>query len=190
MRSCAPVFAERDGLWPNSEAAASRLLRVGCFASTADLPRRRQLANKERDLALFNLALDSKLRGCDLVCLRVRDICLSGAIAHRAIVMQQKTHRPVQFEITEASRDALCAWTSHAQIGPGGYLFPGRAHDSHLSLRQYARIVKSWIACIGLDPRRYGTHSLRRTKATLIYRRTKNIRAISCSWAIRSWKAP
>ncbi|GAB3762285.1 tyrosine-type recombinase/integrase [Ramlibacter monticola] len=139
---------------------------------------RLQLAGKARDLALFNLALDSKLRGCDLVSLRVRDVFLGSAVAPRAIVMQQKTRRPVQFEVTEASRDAVAAWVSGAQLRSGDCLFPGRAKGTHLSLRQYARIVKGWVGCIGLDPSRYGTNSLRRTKATLIYKRTKNIRAI------------
>jgi integrase len=139
---------------------------------------RLQLADKPRDLALFNLALDSKLRGCDLVNLRVRDICQGDVIASRAIVMQRKTQRPVQFEITEAAREAASVWISRAQLRTIGYLFPGRRAETHLSLRQYARILKRWVACVGLDPARYGTHSLRRTKATLIYRRTKNIRAI------------
>jgi integrase len=139
---------------------------------------RLQLANRARDLALFNLALDSKLRGCDLTSLRVRDVFLGGTVAPRAIVMQRKTQRPVQFEITEPTREALAAWVSRRQLRPGDYVFPGRGAGSHLSLRQYARIVKGWIASAGLDPARYGTHSLRRTKATLIYMRTKNIRAI------------
>lgn len=139
---------------------------------------RLQLAARARDLALFNLALDSKLRGCDLTSLRVRDVFLGGTVASRAIVMQRKTQRPVQFEITEPTRDALAVWVSGRQLRPGDYVFPGRKTGSHLSLRQYARIVKGWIASAGLDPARYGTHSLRRTKATLIYKRTKNIRAI------------
>ena len=139
---------------------------------------RLQLADKSRDLAMFNLALDSKLRGCDLISLRVRDVYQGRAVASRAIVMQRKTQRPVQFEITEAARDSVAAWVARAQLRSASYLFPGRGKDSHLSARQYSRIVKIWVRCIGLDPSRYGTHSLRRTKATLIYKRTKNIRAI------------
>jgi len=139
---------------------------------------RLQLENRTRDLALFNLALDSKLRGCDLTRVRVREVFLSGTVDSRAIVMQHKTQRPVQFEITEPTREALTAWVARRQLRPGDYLFPGRRAGAHLSLRQYARIVKRWIASAGLDPSRYGTHSLRRTKATLIYKRTKNIRAI------------
>lgn len=139
---------------------------------------RLQVASKIRDLAMFNLALDSKLRGCDLVSLRVRDVQQGSLIAARGMVMQRKTQRPVQFEITEPTREAILGWLAHAQLRSADYLFPGRRPDTHLSRRQYARIVKGWIQCIGLDPSRYGTHSLRRTKATLIYRRTKNIRAI------------
>lgn len=139
---------------------------------------RLQLADHVRDLALFNLALDSELRGCDLVALRVRDIHHGGVVASRAIVMQRKTQRPVQFEITEAARESIAAWVSRAEPRSASYLFTGRSKGCHLSPRQYSRIVKSWARCIGLDPNRYGTHSLRRTKATLIYKRTKNIRAI------------
>lgn len=140
---------------------------------------RLQLRHRDRDLALFNLAIDSKLRACDLVKLRVRDVAHGERIAQRAIVLQQKTQRPVQFEITEQTRKALGAWITRAALPPQSYLFPSRLHDSpHLSTRQYARIVDQWIADIGLDVAAYGTHSMRRTKASLIYRRTKNLRAV------------
>lgn len=140
---------------------------------------RLQLGERRRELALFNLALDSKLRACDLVNLRVRDVCHGSAVASRTIVMQQKTQRPVQFEITEPTRDAVAAWIAFAGLKPEDHLFPSRIHDSrHLSTRQYARIVGSWVRSIGLDRSSYGTHSMRRTKATLIYRRTKNLRAV------------
>ncbi|WP_427914906.1 tyrosine-type recombinase/integrase [Ramlibacter sp. MMS24-I3-19] len=139
---------------------------------------RLQLAGMTRDVAMFNLALDSKLRGCDLVRLRVQDVCRAEAVATRASILQRKTHRPVQFEISDAARDAVAAWLELRRPQPDSFLFPGRQRDHHLSERQYARIVKRWVACIGLDPCRYGTHSLRRTKATLIYKRTKNVRAI------------
>jgi integrase len=138
-----------------------------------------QVSGRRRDLALFNLAIDSKLRACDLVTLRVQDICQSGQVAARAIIMQQKTKRPVQFEITEQTRAAVAAWIEQRRLTAGEYLFPSRIRSSpHLSKRQYARILKSWLKEIGLDPRAYGTHSLRRTKASLIYRRTKNLRAV------------
>ncbi len=138
-----------------------------------------QLARRTRELALFNLAIDSKLRGCDLVALRVKDVAQGSQVAARAIVMQRKTQRPVQFEITEQTRDAIATWIIKAQLKPEQYLFPSRVHASpHISTRQYARIVDNWIASIGLEPSAYGTHTMRRTKATLIYRRTKNLRAV------------
>ncbi len=140
---------------------------------------RLQLAHRLRDLALFDLAIDSKLRGCDLVRLRVCDVAQGYRIAARAIVIQRKTQRPVQFEITEQTRGAVAAWIAKAKLRSDQFLFPSRITKSpHLSTRQYARLVKSWVAAISLDPHAYGTHSLRRTKATLIYRRTKNLRAV------------
>lgn len=140
---------------------------------------RLQLAGNRRDLALFNLAIDSKLRGCDLLSLRLRDVSHGTAIAKRAIILQQKTGRPVQFELTDLTREAVADWARHGHLGAGSYLFPGRCEGvAHLSTRQYARIVSSWVAAIGLDRHAYGTHSLRRTKASLIYRRTKNLRAV------------
>jgi len=118
---------------------------------------RLQLEQRRRDLALFNLAIDSKLRGCDLVRLRVNDVCVGGRVQDRATVIQRKTGRPVQFEIT----------------------FPSRLHNqSHLSTRQYARIVHRWIERAGLDSSAYGTHSMRRTKAAQIYKKTGNLRAV------------
>jgi integrase len=140
---------------------------------------RLQLAVRRRELALFNLAIDSKLRACDLVGLRVRDVCHGQTVASRTIVMQQKTQRPVQFEITEPTREAVGPWIGHAGLSSEDRLFPSRVRSSvHLSTRQYARIVDSWVRQIGLDKAQYGTHTLRRTKATLIYRRTKNLRAV------------
>lgn len=139
---------------------------------------RLQLQAKPRDRALFNLGIDSKLRACDLVRLRVRDICYGDRVAQRAIFMQQKTERPVQFEITEASRTSVAQWIAKAGLASSDFLFPSRCVAKHLCTRQYARIVDSWVAAIGLDTAAYGTHSIRRTKPTLIYRRTKNLRAV------------
>jgi integrase len=140
---------------------------------------RLQLSNRKRDLALFNLAIDSTLRSCDLVRIRVLDVTHSGTVASRAMVMQQKTHQPVQFEIMEQTRTAIGHWIEHAKLNNNDYLFKSRYRNSpHLSTRQYSRIVGSWVSEIGLDPAAYGTHSLRRTKASLIYRRTKNLRAV------------
>jgi integrase len=138
-----------------------------------------QLDKRIRDLALFNLAVDSKLRGCDLVNLRVRDVVHGSQIMARAMVVQRKTQRPVQFELTDQTRNAVTAWIANANLKSEQYLFPSRAHNSpHVSTRQYARIVRRWVGSIGLDPAAYGTHTMRRTKATLIYRRTKNLRAV------------
>jgi len=140
---------------------------------------RLQLKTETRELAMFNLAIDSKLRSCDLVKLKVRDVHHGNGIAPRAMILQQKTQQPVQFEITEQTRDALKNWIGHNQLCPEDYLFPSRiTRSKHISTRQYARIVHKWIEMIGLETLLYGTHSLRRTKATLIYRRTKNLRAV------------
>jgi integrase len=140
---------------------------------------RLQLADSTRNLALFNLAIDSKLRACDLVRIRVKDVTQAGTAASRAMVMQKKTHRPVQFEITESTRVALDDWIREKALRPEDFLFPSRIRaNDHISTRQYARLLRHWLSDIGLDASLYGTHSLRRTKASLIYRRTKNIRAV------------
>ena len=140
---------------------------------------RLQLARRTRDLALFNLAIDSKLRACDLVRIRVTDVAQGDQVAHRAIILQRKTRRPVRFEIAGQAREALKRWIKEADLRSQQYLFPSVLRKGqHLSTRQYARLVRDWIAEIGLNPMDYGTHSLRRTKATLIYRRTKNLRAV------------
>lgn len=128
---------------------------------------------------MFNVAIDSKLRGCDVVCLKVEDIAPHGTTLDRATVRQRKTGQPVRFELTEQSREALDAYIKATEIRLGDYLFPSRRFPHrNMTTRQYARLVSRWIASIGLDPRFYGTHSLRRTKATLIYRRTGNLRAV------------
>jgi|SRR5664280_2753443 integrase len=151
---------------------------------------RLQMANRVRELALFNLGIDSKLRGCDLVKLKVRDVCHGDQVAARAIVTQQKTLRPVQFEITQPTRDTVQAWIKQAGLRSDDFLFPSRIHDSpHLGTRQYARILEGWVQELGLDTAAYGTHSIRRTKATLIYRRTKNLRRYSCCSGTPSSKA-
>jgi integrase len=136
-----------------------------------------QLDNKIRDLALFNLAIDSKLRGCDMVSLRIGDIAPHGYTIDRATVRQKKTGRPVKFEVTEQTRQSVDDHLRSVPKTPDGYLFVGR-RDRCLSTRQYARLVWDWIAGVGLDAALFGTHSLRRTKATLIYRRTGNLRAV------------
>ncbi len=132
-----------------------------------------------RDRALFDLAIDSKLRGCDLVKLKIGDLVAGGQIRHRTMVVQQKTGKPVQFEIAEAARTSLLAWLDRRGGTIEEYAFPSRIdHDGHLSTRQYARLVDEWVLAIGLKAEDYGTHSLRRTKPALIYKRTGNLRAV------------
>ena len=140
---------------------------------------RLQIERQIRDLALFNLAIDSKLRGCDVVALRVEDIAPNSYAVPRATVRQKKTGRPVRFELTEHTRQAVDAYLKAAGKKPGEFLFTGRRRPGEsMTTRQYARLVSEWIAGIGLDPHVFGTHSLRRTKATVIYRRTGNLRAV------------
>lgn len=140
---------------------------------------RLQLGSRTRELALFNPGIDCKLRSCDRVNLRVRDLVHGERIAARAIVMQQKAQRPVQFEITEQTRESLGAWIRQRGLRGEDFLFPSRLRRSpHLSTRRYARIVRHRVGEIGPDPAAYGTHTLRRTKASHIYRRTKNLRAV------------
>src|SRR5215470_16611261 len=138
-----------------------------------------QLDGRTRDLALFNVAIDSKLRGCDVVAIRVDDVAPNGYALDRATVRQRKTGRPVRFELTEQTRQAIDDYLRLTGRQPGQFLFAGRGGETRgLTTRQYARLVGEWIGSIGLDPLKFGTHSLRRTKATIIYRRTGNLRAV------------
>ncbi|WP_233553468.1 tyrosine-type recombinase/integrase [Teichococcus wenyumeiae] len=140
---------------------------------------RLQPQERLRDLAMFNLAIDSKLRGCDLVALRVDDVLLSGRVRPRTTVLQKKTGTPVQFEITEQTRETVLQWMACSGRRPGDYLFPSRiGRNKPLTTRHYARLMDRWVTSVGLDPALYGTHSLRRTKVALIYRRTGNLRAV------------
>jgi integrase len=140
---------------------------------------RLQIVNKVRELAMFNIATDSKLRACDLVSLRVDDVFLGRHVRARAMVMQRKTGYPVQFEITEPTRESLMAWIRAKGLRSGDPLFPSRKDRTRpIGVRQHARLVDRWVGMIGLDPVEYGTHSLGRTKAALIYRRTGNMRAV------------
>src|SRR5262244_1510571 len=140
---------------------------------------RLQVEHRARNLALFNLSIDSKLRGCDLVRLQVDDVSVGGRVRDRATIVQKKTGRPVQFEITEQTQAAIQAWLADIRSRSTGYLFPSRVRTQpHLSTRQYARIVHSWVASAGLDSSAYGTHSMRRTKAAQIHKKTGNLRAV------------
>jgi integrase len=132
-----------------------------------------------RDRALFDLAIDSKLRGCDLVKVRIGDLVSGGRVRNRAMVIQQKTKRPVQFELLEPARSSLLAWLERREGSLENYAFPSRVDRlDHLSTRQYSRLVEEWVSGIGLRKEDYGTHSLRRTKAALIDKQTGNLRAV------------
>ncbi|WP_370275699.1 tyrosine-type recombinase/integrase [Hyphomonas atlantica] len=136
---------------------------------------RLELAENHRDLALFNLAIDRKLRGCDLVRMKVVDVMATGQIKERASVLQSKTQTPVRFEISEGTRASLARWMREPLMVGSEYLWPGRFHERlHISTRQYARIVRDWVTSIGLE----ATHSMRRTKVTQIYKKTGNLRAV------------
>ena len=140
---------------------------------------RLELAQSYRDLALFNMAVDSKLRGCDLVRLKVEDVYAAGYVKERASIVQSKTKRPVQFEITETTRISLDNWFDRPEMFESRYLWPSRLHESpHISTRQYGRLLKGWVRSIGLEPNAYGTHSMRRTKAAQIYKKPGNLRAV------------
>lgn len=140
---------------------------------------RLEMLGEVRNLALLNLAIDSKLRGCDLVRLKVSDVFSAGSVRERAMVIQKKTGRPVQFEITKLTATSLVAHVQYVGLANSAYLFPSRNRKSdHLSTRQYHRIVNKWVSQIGLKAEDYGTHSLRRTKVAQLYRNTGNLRAV------------
>jgi integrase len=141
---------------------------------------RQQLRTAKRvpDLALFNCAIDAKLRGCDVVKLRVSDVAPGGVLRQRSTVIQQKTGRPVPFEITEPTRDSVAAWLELRGRRDDDWLFPSRTRPGeHIGTRQYARLVHHWAEMIGIEAAAYGTHSLRRTKVSMVYKKTGNLRA-------------
>ncbi len=139
---------------------------------------RLQVARRMRDLALFDLALDSKRRGCDLVRLKVSDLLSSSGVKRRVLIVQQKTGRPVQFEVTEQTRRSIAEWVEYKRLVFDDWLFPSRINAGrHITTRQYARLVDRWVVLVGLDRAAYGTHSLRRTKVALLYKKTGNLRA-------------
>ena len=132
-----------------------------------------------RDRALFDFAIDSKLRGCDVVRIRIGDVVSGGRVRDRAIIVQQKTKRPVQFELMDTARKTMRAWLERRGGSLDNYVFPSRNdYMAHMSTRQYARLMHEWVTGIGLQPQEYGTHSLRRTKASIIYKATGNLRAV------------
>jgi len=128
---------------------------------------------------MFDLAIDSKLRGCDIVKVKIGDLVSGGRVRSRAIVTQQKTGRPVQFELLEPARASILAWLECRGGTLEDFLFPSRVDKAgHVSTRQYARLVDEWVSGIGLLPQDYGTHSLCRTKASIIYKQSGNLRAV------------
>ena len=172
-----PVTTTRRPPWNKGRLVGQKrpLLPKQVWAIRARL----ELADNLRDLALFNLSIDSKLRGCDLVNLRVVDLVVGGSVRKRVSVIQSKTGRPVQFEVSENTRKSVLEWVESPSMRGCGFIFPSRFYTSlHLSTRQYARLVRGWVSAIGLEPSGYGTHSMRRTKAALIYRKTGNLRAV------------
>ena len=121
---------------------------------------------------------------CERICtlsvrLNVTDLVIGDRVRERVTVVQSKTQRPVQFEVSENTRESIWTWVCRPEMLGCTFLFPSRFHERpHISTRQYARLVRDWVSAIGLDPSGYGTHSLRRTKAALIYRKTGNLRAV------------
>lgn len=171
-----PAFVERRPWNAGRKLGAKRALKPQqVWAIRFWLDRERRL----RDRALFDLAIDSKLRGCDVVKVRIGDLVTGGLVRNRAIVIQQKTSKPVQFELLEPARGSILAWLERRGGSLEDYAFPSRTdHTEHLSTRQFARLVDEWVTAAGLRREDYGTHSLRRTKASIIYKATGNLRAV------------
>jgi integrase len=171
-----PAFAERRTWNTGRTPGAKRALKPQqIWAIRFWLDRERRM----RDRALFDLAIDSKLRGCDLVRIRIGDLVSGGRVRSRAIVIQTKTSRPVQFELLEPARGSILAWLERRGGTLEDFAFPSRIdHSDHLGTRQYARLVDEWVSGIGLRREDYGTHSMRRTKASIIYKQTGNLRAV------------
>ena len=171
-----PGFAERRPWNEGHLIGAKRALKQQqVWAIRFWLDQHRRL----RDRALFDFAIDSKLRGCDIVNVRIGDVVSGARVRDRAIIVQQKTNRPVQFELMDTARKTIRAWPERRGGTLRDYILPSRNdYLSHLSTRQYARLVREWVVAIGLQPQDYGTHSLRRTKASIIYKATGNLRAV------------
>lgn len=171
-----PAAAGKSAWNAGKQVGAKRALKVRQIWSIRFFLDRE---GRMRDRALFDLAIDSKLRGCDLVKIKIGTLVSGANVRARSMVIQQKTGRPVQFEITADARTSLLAWLERRGGTLDDFAFPSRANPTgHLSTRQYARLVDEWVIAIGLRPEEYGTHSLRRTKASLIYKATGNLRAV------------
>jgi integrase len=138
-------------------------------------------AQQLRDLALFNLAIDGSLSACDAILLRVSDVAKGRReplVMPKATIVQFASQRSIEFELTDETQESVAQWIAHRKLKADDYLFPSRLSESpHLSTRQYARIVAAWVESIGLDPANYGTESLRRTKASIVFQRSKDLAA-------------
>jgi len=134
-----------------------------------------------RDLALFETALSTMLRSGDLVRLKVSDVRDSlGQMKRSFTIRMEKTSKPVEVTISETAREAIEALIAHNGIDDQHYLFtaPTRPKGEHMASVTYRKLVKDWCRLIHLDPAQYSTHSLRRTRPSIIYRRTGNLRSI------------
>ena len=172
-----PAVTQKRRAWNKGRLVGQKrpLLPKQVWAIRARL----ELAGNLRDLALFNLAIDSKLRGCDLVTLKVVDLLRDDRVRERASIVQSKTNKPVRFELAENTRETVKSWIVSPEMIGCQFMFPSRFHDRpHISTRQYGRLVRDWVVSIGLEPSGYGTHSMRRTKVAEIYRKTGNLRAV------------
>jgi integrase len=183
-----PVPADRRAWNAGRKVGAKRALKPRqIWAIRFFLDQHRRM----RDRALFDLVIDSKLRGCDVVKMRIGDLVLGGQVRARAIVVQAKTGKPVQFEVMADARASLLAWLERRGGTLNDYVFPSRIdHSGHLSTRQYARLVDEWVVGVGLRREEYGTHSLRRTKASIIYKATGNLRAVQIEASRVFWRLP
>jgi integrase len=140
---------------------------------------RLEIANRVRDLVLLNTAIDSKLRGCDLVRLKVAEVFPAGLVKERVSITRSKTRHPVRFEITEGTCKSIAAWLDDPAMSGSEFLWPGRFLDRlYISTCRYVRLVRDWVTSIGPEPSAYGTHSTRRTRVAQIYRKTGNARAV------------
>lgn len=184
-----PALATKRRAWNKGRIIGQKrpLLPKQVWAIRARL----ELARNLRDLALFNAAIESKIHGCDLVKLAVNDLVRDYCIRKRVSVFRSETQRPVQFELSENTRDTIAAWIMSPEMLGCRIMFPSRFHDRpHISMRQNGRLVRDWVAAIGLKPSGYGTHSQRRTKAAEICRKTGDLRAVQLLLGHTSFDSP
>ena len=137
-----------------------------------------KIKDDKRSLALFTLGIDSMLRASDLVNLEVETITdHEGKVKNKFSVIQIKTGQPVEITLTQKTIDYVQDWLNSESIYYG-YVFKGATIDSHLSIERYRVGIKNWVKSIGLNPREYSTHSVRRTKPSIVYKETGNIEEV------------